>query len=203
MRFKRFAALLLTLILLSGTCFAVGEDYGTFGDELTEEQYDFIYNPENYNMKFVPGVVVVALKKGLTKEDVDFSEIDYYYSYPATSGEDNLVLLMVLKSNTKPGVLSAIDALKDNPGVLYAEPNYDNWFFNTASTDAPTGRVPGNGDIDYDGKTTNSDLIILARYIVRLTSLTFNQVKRADLNGDGKINNTDLLILAKKIVGIR
>jgi hypothetical protein len=64
MRIKRITAFILALMLLTGSVSAIGETDGEFGDELTPEQYDFIYNEKNYIAPFEKGVVIVALRKG-------------------------------------------------------------------------------------------------------------------------------------------
>ncbi len=62
------------------------------------------------------------------------------------------------------------------------------------------------GDIDGDDEITNTDLIIIARYIVDAideTSDEYAAVKQyGDMNADGEITNTDLITVARIIVGL-
>ena len=120
-------------------------------------------------------------------------------------------MFLRLKGFGKECVLTAIEALKNNPYVLYAEPYYlinnssaavDPSFVDIVIGAAASSGSRGDGDINYDGQINNADLIILAKYIVRLTSLTYNQLRFADINGDNSIDNTDLVLLARKVVGI-
>jgi len=58
------------------------------------------------------------------------------------------------------------------------------------------------GDVDGNGSVSNTDLVLTARYIVRLCDAeTAAEVERyADLNDDGMITNTDLVMIARIIV---
>jgi len=58
------------------------------------------------------------------------------------------------------------------------------------------------GDVNGDGKITNSDVIKLARSLIGLTTLTEEQQLAADVNGDGKITNSDVIKLARSLIGL-
>ncbi len=58
------------------------------------------------------------------------------------------------------------------------------------------------GDVNRDGSVSNSDLILVARHVVNLITLTGEQFTLADMNGDGAITNTDIITVARKIVGL-
>ena len=52
------------------------------------------------------------------------------------------------------------------------------------------------GDVDADGEVGNSDLILIARYLVNLVDFDDNQFTAADMNEDGKVDNSDLITVA-------
>ncbi len=60
------------------------------------------------------------------------------------------------------------------------------------------------GDVNVDGELTNADLILVARYVVRLIDVFtpgyINVVRFGDMNADGNINNADIIIIARAIV---
>ncbi len=58
------------------------------------------------------------------------------------------------------------------------------------------------GDVDRNGSVSNSDLILVARHVVNLITLTGEQFTLGDMNDDGVITNTDIITLARKIVGL-
>ena len=56
------------------------------------------------------------------------------------------------------------------------------------------------GDVTLDGNVDNVDLVTLARYLVKLESLTAEQLTTADMNGDSDVDNKDLVELARYLV---
>ena len=56
------------------------------------------------------------------------------------------------------------------------------------------------GDVSGDGVVDNRDLIMIARYLVKLVEFNDMQKEAADWNEDGRINNTDLVLIARYIV---
>ena len=78
-------------------------------------------------------------------------------------------------------------AIKD--GILYII---------TANT-APSYQ---KGDVNRDGSVSNSDLILVARHVVNLVTLTGEQFTLGDMNGDDQITNTDIITVARMIVGL-
>jgi hypothetical protein len=68
------------------------------------------------------------------------------------------------------------------------------------------GTVPGSlnvillGDVTGDGEVDNRDVIMIARYLVKLVEFDERQMFLADFNGDGIVNNTDLVLIARYIV---
>jgi hypothetical protein len=209
MRIKRITAFILALMLLTGSVSAIGETDGEFGDELTPEQYEFIYNEKNYMVPFSRDFVVVVLKSGISIDDVSFPGIGITGIEVADNGitdqgdSNNCVLFLDLEERSRESVLTVIEALKDNPYVLYAEPAYWISYAHETGWGASTDSVNRiRGDLNFDGRINNADIIIVARYIVRLTSLTYSQVRCADMNDDNRVNNIDLVILAKKVIGL-
>lgn len=62
--------------------------------------------------------------------------------------------------------------------------------------------VPGSGDVNYDGVVGISDMLLMQRAILGLTSLDINQISRGDLSpdgGDGLISISDMLLLQQLI----
>ncbi|MBQ6539487.1 MAG: dockerin type I repeat-containing protein [Oscillospiraceae bacterium] len=58
------------------------------------------------------------------------------------------------------------------------------------------------GDVDRSGQVENSDLIMVARHVVNILTLTGEQFTLGDMNDDKVIDNKDIITLAKKIVGM-
>ncbi|MBE6949478.1 MAG: carbohydrate-binding protein [Ruminococcaceae bacterium] len=56
------------------------------------------------------------------------------------------------------------------------------------------------GDIDFDGRFTNVDVIALARYLINLVQFNEEQLVQADVDCNGIIKNADLIKLARKVV---
>ncbi len=56
------------------------------------------------------------------------------------------------------------------------------------------------GDVTQDGEVDNRDLILIARYLVRLVEFNGKQMADADYDGSGTINNTDLVLIARFLV---
>ena len=56
------------------------------------------------------------------------------------------------------------------------------------------------GDINGDGRVTALDIEYLYNYINNKSTLTEQQLKRANVNGSGKVDNADLEMLAKWLV---
>ena len=53
------------------------------------------------------------------------------------------------------------------------------------------------GDVNGDGTFSLSDVIVLARYLVNLETLSKDQLDVADVNHDGKATNADVVKLAR------
>jgi hypothetical protein len=58
------------------------------------------------------------------------------------------------------------------------------------------------GDVNMDGLLDNRDVVMLARYLVRITEFTDEQIALADYNGDGQVSNSDLVKICRYIVGL-
>jgi hypothetical protein len=58
------------------------------------------------------------------------------------------------------------------------------------------------GDVDRSGQVGNSDLILVARHVVHLVTLTGEQFTLGDMDDDNQITNTDIILVARRIVGL-
>ncbi len=56
------------------------------------------------------------------------------------------------------------------------------------------------GDVNGDGSVSNADLVMMARNVVGLISLTDAQKTAADMNNDGSVSNADIVALARILV---
>ncbi|MBQ6539777.1 MAG: hypothetical protein IJL71_01960 [Oscillospiraceae bacterium] len=61
---------------------------------------------------------------------------------------------------------------------------------------------PLMGDVDFDGDVDNTDLIRVARFIVKMVEFTPRQVYVGDMDHSGEITNSDLITIARIIVGL-
>jgi len=95
-----------------------------------------IYNTANYENPFVPGQVIVGLKENETQlsSTALLARIGVTEMQELAIAKNPLtkqlaytgrkLLLLHLNSDAKDAVLAAIDALRNDPAVAYAEPNY-------------------------------------------------------------------------------
>ncbi len=58
------------------------------------------------------------------------------------------------------------------------------------------------GDVDRNGSVNNADLILIARYVVRLVSFDSEAFKLGDMDNSGTIDNADIIRLARQLVGL-
>ncbi|MBQ6539933.1 MAG: dockerin type I repeat-containing protein [Oscillospiraceae bacterium] len=58
------------------------------------------------------------------------------------------------------------------------------------------------GDVDRSGQVGNSDLIMVARHVVHILTLTGEQFTLGDMNDDKVIDNKDIISVARKVVGL-
>jgi beta-N-acetylglucosaminidase len=70
-------------------------------------------------------------------------------------------------------------------------------------TPPPSGQKQRLGDLNGDGKISNSDLILIRYHLVGLRKLNAEEIKRADINKDGRITNADLILIRYHLVGLR
>jgi len=98
--------------------------------DLPPERLAAAYNPENYKNKFQPGEVIVGINRGVAVPgnpadlfpELDFVEIDDLFKSPSM----RTVYKIKLSQRSRESVIEAIEILKQNPNVSYAEPNYIN-----------------------------------------------------------------------------
>ncbi len=58
------------------------------------------------------------------------------------------------------------------------------------------------GDVDRSGQVGNSDLIMVARHVVHILTLTGEQFTLGDMDNDNVIDNKDIISVARKVVGL-
>jgi len=110
--------------------------------ELGQKELEWIYNPKNYEQDFMPGEVLIGLKepyKGespeslfpeleiAAMEDLYLPVIDALYtdrSKAKTASRIGTAFIIKLPGEARESVLNAIEVLKRNPRVKYAQPNY-------------------------------------------------------------------------------
>ncbi len=68
---------------------------------------------------------------------------------------------------------------------------------NTGSADTTSNSV---GDINGDGEIQATDLLLLKKYLLQMSTLDSDALASADINGDGEIQANDLLLLKKLIL---
>lgn len=58
------------------------------------------------------------------------------------------------------------------------------------------------GDVDGNGKIELVDALLVVRHAMNISSLTEDQMTRADINEDDNINLTDALLIIRTALGI-
>ena len=66
----------------------------------------------------------------------------------------------------------------------------------------PAAQTYQKGDVNMDGDISNADLILVARYVVNLTTFDSEEFKLADMDDSGEIDNADVILVARIIVGL-
>lgn len=177
-----------------------------------------IINSRNLNLKVLDGENLVAGKESVT---ISYAENDesiiieqeievlklYSIYYELNGGVNN---------EENPSTYTVEDEIE----LKQAEKQgyeFGGWYENADFTGEKVTKIKnrtGNvtlyakwlkrGDIDKDGKTNITDLLLLKRHIISGTrenwKLTGDKLNSADLNNDGKINITDLLLLKRIIL---
>jgi len=72
---------------------------------------------------------------------------------------------------------------------------YPTWMGYDTDDGGEAGFLPG--DVSGDGQLTNSDLVMVARFVVGITSL---DEAAADVDGSGRVTNADIVTLARILV---
>lgn len=70
----------------------------------------------------------------------------------------------------------------------------------TTVTTVTTEETLPVGDVNGDGETDLTDLVLLQKYLVRRGTLTEEQAKRADLNADNRLNVVDAILLRRLLL---
>ncbi len=197
-----------------------------YNDLIDEWNYLRLYSGYKPEFSIKAGELTIVLKEGtdvsgcfneiftgLDVESVSF-ELRKTMSLFDNVGEKRNVerqyASVKLTDESDQHVIDVCISLKDHPLVYSASPSYiipvcgggtdpgivDNDEFDPETDVAPLGDVDGNGTVG------NTDLILVARYVVDLTALSEDQLWAADMSEDGTVNNIDIIQLAREMVGI-
>ncbi len=79
---------------------------------------------------------------------------------------------------------------------------YDGAVYSELVTYASGGSTYPKGDVDRSGQVGNSDLIMVARHVVHIITLTGEQFTLGDMDNDKVIDNKDIISVARKVVGL-
>lgn len=69
-------------------------------------------------------------------------------------------------------------------------------------TPTSTQSNAAKGDINSDGKITSTDYTALKRHILKIVTLSGDQLTNADINSDGTVNSTDVTILKRYLLKV-
>ncbi|WFR55615.1 S8 family peptidase [Anaerocolumna sp. AGMB13025] len=89
-----------------------------------EDKLSDVYNSSNYENPYAKDRIIVALKSGA---DNQLNVVDQGLTYQNKLSEEDSnydVVLYTIKDQSAEGVIDAINSLKENPAVVYAEPDY-------------------------------------------------------------------------------
>lgn len=135
---------------------------------------------------------------------VDFSsKNNSFIVYTADTFTSGATLFTVTVDMSKPVVSGSYKV-----GVMVLDATDENAADMEVKSSPATVIVSGGveyakGDLNLDGGIDNRDLIILARYLVKIETLTDIQLDAGDMSADGKVDNSDLVLLARYLVGDR
>ena len=94
----------------------------------------------------------------------------------------------------------------DNPNTDSDQPNTDSEKKETDSDESPDHPTdiepkPGKkylmGDVDFDGKITAKDSLLIMRDVIKLQKFNTIQSLVADVNNDGKVTNADAMVILR------
>lgn len=121
--------------------------------DLSSKELALIYDEKNYEGEFVPGEVLIGLNDSSdATEDTLENELEADVSIENAElllknvDVEQDVYLLTLESETEDAVLDAIEELKYDPNIAYAEPNYKRTINETAlqETSAQTRQIPND-----------------------------------------------------------
>ena len=159
---------------------------------------------------FILGLSVVCAKEVETDEiDINTYVIGtHMFTRETNENYDGqlTIKLIMLAAKTIPG-----DSLDDM--VIYYKNARGKWIdgvsgemlnvpdsFEIEYTDTKLEMTIFYGDVDFNGKVTNADVLLISRYIDGLEELDEKQLNASDINQDGEVDHVDVDILSKYIV---
>ncbi|MFZ5988129.1 MAG: S8 family serine peptidase [Bacillota bacterium] len=138
-----------------------------------------IYDQSNYQNPFVPGQVIVVFKEGYENSvhtvsafsGIDINSVEELTTpmqlqdtVTTSASLKNKIVLLKLKDSSQQGVLEAIDKLKSNSYIKYAEPDYELKTDNTVPNDPDFSKLYGMNKISapqaWDKTTGNSSVVV-------------------------------------------
>ncbi|MBQ6539674.1 MAG: hypothetical protein IJL71_01430 [Oscillospiraceae bacterium] len=137
----------------------------------------------------------ITLSGGL--ENISARNIKYQWQY--TTGNSRYSGIRTATGSTykipdsaQPGYKYRVAITADGyTGTIYSDP-----VTVTAASSYP------KGDVDRSGQVGNSDLIMVARHVVHIITLTGEQFTLGDMDNDNVIDNKDIISVARKVVGL-
>ena len=174
--------------------------------KLAEWELAEIYNEENYKKDFnlnqvsvgmnysaseslgriqaFPGLEIVSVEN-MYESVIAALPVKFDYEILETLDKVRAVFIITLASESREGVLNAIQILKNNPDVAYAQPNYIGYL-----VDEPTEVV-----------FTVTELMTLTSYIMNpVGTLDPALLAKADLNNDGYVGPSELETILNQIM---
>ncbi len=110
---------------------------------LAEDKFSDVNNSSNYENSYAKDRIIVALKSGA---DNQLNVADEGLTFQNTLSEEDStydIILYTIKDQTAEGVIETIDSLKENPAVVYAEPDYYLEIADTIPNDPSYSRLYG------------------------------------------------------------
>ncbi len=123
---KRLLSILICTSLVLMSTFA---GFNVFAQTVSDsDTYDRVYDTNNYENPYETDQIIVAIKAEMADQDpLKSYGLTLMKTLSTPNKEDsnqNIVGLYSITNRTAQGVIDAINTIKDNPAVAYAEPDY-------------------------------------------------------------------------------